>query len=44
VTRQAPRPANCGSTITAMTLAERLTVSYSDDDPFVMARHEELFL
>jgi hypothetical protein len=30
--------------ITALTLAERLAVGYSDDDPFVIGWREELFL
>jgi hypothetical protein len=30
--------------ITALTLAERLAVGYGDDDPFVIAWREELFL
>jgi hypothetical protein len=30
--------------ITALTLAERLAVGYSDDDPFVKTWREELFL
>jgi hypothetical protein len=30
--------------ITALTLAERLTVGYGDDDPFVIGWREELFL
>ena len=30
--------------ITALTLAERLAIGYGEDDPFVMASREELFL
>jgi hypothetical protein len=30
--------------ITALTLAERLTVGYGDDDPFVKSWRKELFL